>query len=122
MFTLEQLTDIHDRLGKASTLPAYLDALRAIGVERSESFITDGHTEHHGHGHVVSTAPAHELLVVAATRDHEGALKALEESDYLKMSKALADSGVEKWTFDTGALTITYYDKSGAEVLKENVT
>ena len=33
------------------------------------------------------------------------------------MSKGLADSGIEKWTFDTNKMTITYYDKGGNEIL-----
>jgi uncharacterized protein YbcV (DUF1398 family) len=37
------------------------------------------------------------------------------------MSRALAAAGVEKWTFDTRALTITYYDRAGLAVLSERV-
>ena len=37
------------------------------------------------------------------------------------MSKGLAESGVEKWSFDTSALTIAYYDKAGNELLVEAV-
>jgi hypothetical protein len=36
-------------------------------------------------------------------------------------SKALADNGVEKWTFDTEKLTITYLDKAGNVLLSEKV-
>jgi len=32
MFTLEQINDIHDRLGNADTLSQYLEALKNIGV------------------------------------------------------------------------------------------
>lgn len=31
MFTLEQINDIHERLGKQATLPEYLLVLKAIG-------------------------------------------------------------------------------------------
>ena len=37
------------------------------------------------------------------------------------MSQGLAESGVEKWTFDTHALTITYYDKAGNILLSESL-
>lgn len=33
MFTLQQITEIHDRLAKAETLTHYLQALKEIGVE-----------------------------------------------------------------------------------------
>jgi uncharacterized protein YbcV (DUF1398 family) len=39
----------------------------------------------------------------------------------LEMSRGLADSGVEKWTFDTHKMTITYYDKDGTELLVEAI-
>lgn len=128
MFTLEQVDDIHDRLGSASTLVAYLDALRGIGVTTSDSYLTDGHTTYYGDGgHRISTAPAHEVFPVAATGDKKALVEHLrlhEEQliSYVEMSRALADAGVEKWTFDTRALTITYYDRAGLALLSEQVS
>jgi hypothetical protein len=43
MFTINQ---IHDTYGRAATLAQYLQALRAIGVETYDSYITDGHSEY----------------------------------------------------------------------------
>lgn len=52
MSTLEQINDIHDRLGNAKTLPQYLEALKNIGVDKYDSFIDDGHSEYFGkNGH-----------------------------------------------------------------------
>ena len=60
MFTLGQIDDIHDRFGRQDTLGQYLRALSAIGVERSDSFIADGHSEYFGTGgETVVTPPAH---------------------------------------------------------------
>ena len=39
MFTLDQINDIHERLGKQATLPQYLQALKSIGVDKYDSFI-----------------------------------------------------------------------------------
>jgi uncharacterized protein YbcV (DUF1398 family) len=49
-------------------------------------------------------------------------MKLTEEgkSSYEEMSQGLAESGVEKWTFDTRAMTMTYYDKSGTALLTED--
>lgn len=127
MFTLKQIDDIHDRLGSQDTLVQYLRALNAIGVERSDSFIDDGHSEHFGKGgETVVTPPAHEVLTIAETSSRDGlvehlALHSQGRTSYLEMSKGLAQSGVEKWSFDTSALTITYYDKAGNELLAESV-
>lgn len=39
------------------------------------------------------------------------------ETTYLEMSRGLAQSGIEKWTVDTGRRTMTFYDKAGRETL-----
>jgi uncharacterized protein YbcV (DUF1398 family) len=39
----------------------------------------------------------------------------------LEMSRGLAQSGIEKWTVDTGRMTMTFYDKAGSEMLVEQV-
>jgi uncharacterized protein YbcV (DUF1398 family) len=128
MFTLEQIDDIHDRFGHQDTVVQYLRALNAIGVERSDSFIADGHSEYFGNGgEAVVTPPAHEVLTIAGTSSRDGLLEHLArhsagKTSYVEMSTGLARSGVEKWSFDTSALTIAYYDKAGNELLTEAVS
>jgi uncharacterized protein YbcV (DUF1398 family) len=125
MFTLDQINDIHNHLGHAETLPQYLEALKNIGVDYYDSFITDGHSEYFGKGsHKVISAPVHEKLFIAKTSNRESFLTHLDlhkqgKTNYLEMSKGLADSGIEKWTFDTNKMTIAYYDKGGNEILVE---
>lgn len=127
VFTIEQINDLHDRLGNAETLGQYLRSLSAIGVERFDSFIVDGHSEFVGNsGHMVVSAPAHEQLAIAETSSRESLVEHLRlhsegRTSYVEMSKGLANSGVEKWTFDTNKLTVAYYDKAGNELLVEDV-
>ena len=128
MFTLGQIDDIHERFGRQDTLGQYLRALNAIGVERSDSFIADGHSEYFGTGgETVATPPAHEVLAIAGASNRDGLVQCLAlhtqgKTSYLEMSQGLARSGVEKWSFDTSALTIAYYDKAGNELLTESVS
>jgi uncharacterized protein YbcV (DUF1398 family) len=127
MFTIEQINDIHDRLGYTETLPQYLEALKNIGVAKYDSFVTDGQSEYFGRGgHIVVSPPVHEKLSVAETSNRESFLKHLDlhnqgKTSYLELSRGLADSGIEKWTFDTNKMTITYYDKHGTEMLVEAI-
>ena len=127
MFTLEQINDIHDRLGNAETLPQYLEALKNIGVDYYDSFITDGHSEYFGKGgHKVVSPPVHGKLSISQTSNRERFLNHLNlhnrgKTRYWEMSKGLADSGIEKWTFDTNKMTIAYYDKDGKEMLVEAI-
>jgi len=127
MFTLDQINDIHQRFGKQATLPQYLQALKTIGVEKYESFLTDGHSEYYGtDNQKIASPPVHEKFTIAKTSNREGLLRHLNlhnqgKTNYLEMSKGLADSGIEKWTFDTGKMTIAYYDKDGHRMLVEAI-
>lgn len=127
VFTLEQVTEIHDRLGHEDTVIEWLEALRAVGVMTSDSFIEDGHSTYFGaDGHAVSTAPAHETLAVTDTCDRAVAadyVRRLGETKpgYVEMSRHLAAIGVARWTFDRTKLTIAYFDKAGNELEVEAV-
>jgi uncharacterized protein YbcV (DUF1398 family) len=46
-------------------------------------------------------------------------LHRLGRTSYFEMSRGLADSGVEKWTVDTNAMTLTYVDKQGRQLMTE---
>ncbi len=106
MLTIEQINDLHGQLGSARTLPEYVLALKALGVERYDSYLADGHSEYFGQGgHRVVSPPVHEVLPVAETGQRETFLQHLRrherrETTYLDMSRGLAQSGIEKWTVE----------------------
>ena len=82
MFTIEQINAIHDRLGSAKTLPEYVRALKALGVERYDSYLADGHSEYFGQGgHRVASPPVHEVLPVAETGQRETFLQHLRRHE-----------------------------------------
>jgi len=128
MFTLEQINDLHARLGSARTFPEYVRALKVLGVERYDSYLTDGHSEYFGQGgHSVASPAVHEVLSIVETGQREMFLQHLRrhernETTYLEMSRGLAQSGIEKWTVDTGRMTMTFYDEAGIEMLVERVS
>ena len=128
MFTIEQLNDVHGRLGSAKMFAEYVRALKALGVERYESYLADGHSEYVGQGgHKVVSPPVHEMLPVAETGQRETFLDHLRrhergETTYVEMSRGLAESGIEKWAVDTGRMTMTFSDKAGREMLVEQIT
>jgi len=128
MFTIEQIDELHARLGSARTLPEYVRALKTLGVERYDSYLADGHSEYFGQGgHKVISPPVHEVFHVAETGQRKMFLQHLRrheqrQTTYLEMSKGLAQSGIEKWTVDTGRMTMTFYDKAGREMLVEQIS
>jgi uncharacterized protein YbcV (DUF1398 family) len=126
MFTIEQIDDLHARFGSAKTLAEYVLGLKKLGVERFDSYLADGHSEYFGQGQRVVSPPVHEVLAVAETSDREAFLEHLRrherrETTYLEMSRGLGQSGVEKWTVDTGRMTMTFCDKAGREMLVEEI-
>jgi uncharacterized protein YbcV (DUF1398 family) len=127
MFTIEQINDLHDKLGTMKDFLNYVTALRLLGVEKYDSYLTDGHSRYFGAGgYYVESEPVHEKLLIANHSDKESFLRHLSlhgerKTDYLTMSRGLAESGIEKWTVDTGAATITYSDKQGNQLLVETI-
>lgn len=127
MFNVEQINELHARLGSAGTLPAYVRALKDLGVElrllpgrRPFGILRPGRPK-------VVAPPVNEVLPVAETGQRETFLEHLRrherrQTTYPGMSKGLAPSGIEKWIVDTGRMTITFYDKTGAEMLVEQIS
>jgi uncharacterized protein YbcV (DUF1398 family) len=121
MLTIEQINSLHARLGSSRTFPEYVRALKALGVERYDSYLSDGHSEYFGQGgHSVASPAVHEVLSITETGQREMFLQHLRrherhETTYLEMSRGLAQSG-------TGRMTMTFYDKSGIEMLVEQIS
>ncbi len=127
MFTIEQIDDLHARLGNAKMFAEYVRALKALGVERYDSYLADGHSDYFGQsGQRVVSPAAHEVFAIAETGQRETFLQHLRrheqrQTTYLEMSMGLAQSGIEKWTVDTARMTMTFYDKAGSEMLVEQI-
>ena len=127
MFTLEQLNEIHERLGNIEDFSQYVRALKAIGVEKYDSYLADGHSEFFGKdGHKIVSPTVHDTLPISDVSDSDKAQAHLDlhnqgKTSYLEMSKGLADSGVEKWTVDTKNMTFACYDKRGGALLMEEI-
>jgi hypothetical protein len=46
----------------------------------------------------------------------------LTQTTYLEMSRSLAESRIEKWTVNTGTMTVTFHDKAGKEMPVEKIS
>lgn len=127
MFTLDDIDTVHERYGKQDSTAEYLKALKKVGVDHYDSFITDGHSEYYSEdGKKLVGPPEHEKIPVSDTSDEVSFKKHLAlhgngKTSYFEMSKRLAECGIEKWKFDTVKMTITYFDKQGQAVLIEPV-
>jgi hypothetical protein len=70
VFTLDQIEELHERLGTAETLSDCVRSLAALGVTRYDSFVSDGHSEYMGRDpHRVTSLAAQDELNVAEISD-----------------------------------------------------
>jgi len=77
-------------------------------------------------GHKVISPAEHEELRNADVSNRQDFLKHLDlhsqgKTSYLEMSRGLAATGIEKWTFDTNKMTMTHYHKRGNIMLLEEI-
>lgn len=128
MFTMEQIEKWHERLASVGTFSDYVQWLAGLGVVRYDSVVSDGHSEYFGlDDHRVVSRPAHEEFVVADRTDRAALVDHLRrhergESSYLEMSRGMAACGVERWTVDTRAVTMTFFAPSGDVLVVEQIT
>lgn len=127
MFTIDQIKLAHSKVKSGADFPAYIQELTSLGVIQYETYVTDGHTDYHGENGYTTSAPGKfEALTIAAesnTAQFIIDLKAHQQgqSDYLTFIQSCAENGVEKWIVSMEHMTCTYFDKSGKEMLTEQI-
>ena len=127
MFTVAQINEAHSKVKSGADFPAYIKEIKALGVTQYETYVSDGHIDYHGTDNHTAKVPAkYEPLTVAAVANVEtftAELKAHQQgkTDYLTFIQMCASTGIEKWEINMAAMTCTYYDKAGNEVLTEMI-
>jgi uncharacterized protein YbcV (DUF1398 family) len=125
MFTVAQIKAAHSNVKSGADFPAFIQAIKQLGVAQYETFVTDGHTDYYGaSGYVDSSTARHAPLHIAETGDpaqFKLALKAHQQgkTDYPTFIATCANLGIEKWIVSMGKMTCAYYDCAGNEVLVE---
>jgi len=127
MFTVEEIKAAHKKVRSGADFPQYIREIKLMGVKSYETWVTDSHTEFQGsENYQVISLPLYENLEIALQPNTElfkTHLKAHQqgETDYLTFTKLCAEMGIEKWRVSLQAMTCTYYDRSGNEVLIEEI-
>lgn len=125
MFTIPQIKAIHAKVKSGADFPKYVQELIQLGVERYESFVTDGHIMYYGkNGFNIQSAVTYTTLNISDQSDinqFQQDLKAHQQgkTNYPTFCQDCAASGIEKWIVDMEKMTCTYYDKKGNEILRE---
>jgi uncharacterized protein YbcV (DUF1398 family) len=127
MFTVEKIKSAHSKVKSGADFPAYIQDLKKIGVTNYETFVSDGHTNYYGvDDYKTSSMAMYEVLSIAEisnTSQFKADLIAHQQgkTNYPTFCSDCAKSGIEKWNVSINKMTCTYYDKSGNEILVEQI-
>lgn len=126
MFTIDQIKAAHSKVKSGADFPKYVQELKTLGVTRYVQHVSDGHTEYLGNDSPTTSSARYDLKEIASIADKKGLEKALEihqagDTDYLTFCTHAAGCGVNAWKVDTTALTCTYYDLEGNQILVETI-
>ena len=127
MFTIDQIKSAHSKVKSGADFPNYVQDLIKLGVTSYQTFVADGHTLYFGKDNFkVQSALKYATLIVADTSDKIQFINDLKNhqkgnTNYPTFCNDSRKSGVEKWIVDTTKMTCVYYDKSGNEMLVENI-
>lgn len=127
MFTVEQIKAAHSKVKSGADFPEYIQDIKQLGVTAYETWVVDSHTEYFGKDHYkTKSGPMYKNLVIADDSNKEKFGHCLKihqqgKTDYLTFCKDCAETGIEKWFVLLDAMTCTYYDKEGNEILVEQI-
>lgn len=127
MFTVDQIKAAHSKVKSGADFPSYIKEIKALGVTHYEAYVTDGHIDYHGANEHTAKVPAkYDALQIADTpmKDQfktELVAHQQGKTDFLTFIKMCATFGIEKWEICMDAMTCTYFDKKGNEILVEEI-
>ncbi len=127
MFTLQEIKDAHSRVKTGADFPAYIQAMKKIGVRSYEHFVADGHIIYRGVSDFNLSAPPKWGSVSIAPKgqperlEHEIKIHQEGKTDYLTFCRHSAEAGVEKWIVDIQNMMCTYYDLEGGALVAEPI-
>lgn len=127
MFTVEQINAAHDKVKSGVDFPAYIQEIRQMGVTAFQTWVSDSHTIYYGKNqYQTSSQSMYAPLTIAGTANKELFAQRLRihqkgQTDYPTFCNDCAATGVEKWFVCLDAMTCTYYDNVGNEVMVEAI-
>ena len=127
MFTLEQIASAHSKVKSGADFPQFVQDLKGLGVASYTTYVSDGRAEYIGEdGSTLGSGGKYPAKQIAQTSDGDRFVTRLKihqngETDYPTFCRDAAETGVDRWITDTAALTCTYYDRAGVEILAEEI-
>lgn len=127
MFTVEEIKAAHSKVKSGADFPAYIQEIKKMGVTYYEAFVSDGRIDYHSANNPIVKVPEkYSALAIADTVDIEKFKAELfahqqGKTDYLTFIRMCAATGIEKWEICIDKMTCVYFDKSGKEIVSEQI-
>lgn len=127
MFTIKQIEEAHSKVKSGADFPKYIQEIKALGVNKFETWVKDSHTDYYGQNdYKISSSSMYENLEIESSSDPSKfkyylSIHQKGETDYFAFCKHCAATGIEKWIASLNKMTCIYYDKSGNEILIESI-
>ncbi|MGK6340607.1 DUF1398 domain-containing protein [Chryseobacterium sp. DT-3] len=126
-FTIEQIKAEHQKVKSGADFPKYIKAIKNLGVSKYTVDVTDGNTQYYDtDNETAQTGKKYDDLTVS---EHLGLerfqtrLKLHQQggTDYPTFCIDCAENGIKGWKMDLNAMTCTYFDTEGNEILIEQI-
>lgn len=127
MFTIEQIQQAHQKVKSGADFPAYIKEITQLGVRAYETWVVDGHSKFFGENDFqAESKPKYDALAISGSVDKDQFCHFLKihqqgQTDYYTFCTQCAETGIEKWFVCLDEMTCTYYDKTGKEILVEQI-
>ena len=127
MFTVEQIEQAHQKVKSGADFPKYIQEIKQLGVKGFETWVKDSHTDYFGtNSYKTQSNPQYAELSIEGKSNKEKFVDYLRthqrgETNYSAFCAHCAETGIEKWIVDLEKMTCTYFDKSGVEILVEQI-
>ncbi|WP_241285487.1 DUF1398 domain-containing protein [Chryseobacterium arthrosphaerae] len=126
-FTIENIKAEHQKVKTGADFPQYIRAIKNLGVSHYTASVADGNTEYFcTYESSVQTGSKYDTLTVSQHLHLENFKTRLKlhqqgSTDYMTFCNDCAVNGIEGWKMDLNAMTCTYFDKNGKEILVEQI-
>jgi len=126
-FTIEQIKTEHQKVKSGADFPKYIQSIKDLGVSHYTTYVSDGNVNYFDHeNQSASTGAKYEALNISENLNvdqFKSRLKLHQQggTDYLTFCNDCAENGIEGWKMDLNKMVCSYFDKSGNEVLVEQV-
>lgn len=127
MFTVEQIEQAHQKVKSGADFPKYIQEIKQLGVIGFETWVKDSHTEYFGtNKYQTRSKPQYDDLTIAEKSNNQKFIDYLKkhqrgETNYFTFCQHCAETGIEKWIVNLEKMTCTYFDKTGNEILVEQI-